>query len=145
MIQLYLLVRLFQNEMSKTQSFCFLTFWTLRTKFFDTKQSQNISFPFNCICFQFKAQEENLYDTILRHDYFSKIASTTTLMKCDYQGDGYCDDSNNNADCDFDDGDCCLNPVNTQFCNECWCYADNTSYVSGKITGQNFFWNEICY
>ena len=58
---------------------------------------------------------------------------------CDYQGDGYCDDSNNNADCDFDDGDCCLNPVNTQFCNECWCYADNTSYVSGKITGQNFF------
>ena len=63
-------------------------------------------------------------------------------MKCDYQGDGYCDDSNNNADCDFDDGDCCLNPVNTQFCNECWCYADNTSYVSGKITGQHFFgWN----
>ena len=60
-------------------------------------------------------------------------------MKCDYQGDGYCDDSNNNADCDFDDGDCCLNPVITQFCNECWCYADNTSYVSGKITGQHFF------
>ena len=64
-------------------------------------------------------------------------------MKCDYQGDGYCDDSNNNADCDFDDGDCCLNPVNTQFCNECWCYADNTSYVSGKITGQHFFVMEL--
>ena len=42
-------------------------------------------------------------------------------MKCDYQGDGYCDDSNNNADCDFDGGDCCQNLVYNQFCSECWC------------------------
>ena len=41
------------------------------------------------------------------------------LKKCDYQGDGYCDDSNNNAGCDFDGGDCCQTA--NQFCSECWC------------------------
>ena len=66
---------------------------------------------------------------------FSKIASATKLKKCDEKkkkGDGYCDDSNNNADCDFDGGDCCLNLIINQFCSECWCYANHTSYVSGK-------------
>ena len=70
--------------------------------------------------------------TILQNYSFSKIVSTTTLKKCDRQGDGYCDDRENNAYCDFDGGDCCLNPVNNQFCSECWCYADHTSYVAGK-------------
>ena len=70
---------------------------------------------------------------IIRHHNFFKKTSTTNVIICNYQRYGDCHDSNNNADCDFDDGDCCLNPVITQFCNECWCYADNTSYVSGKI------------
>ena len=68
--------------------------------------------------------------------FFSKIVSTTT---CDRQGDGYCDDRENNADCDFDGGDCCLNPVNNQFCSECWCYADHTSYVAGKDQRSRLF------
>ena len=76
---------------------------------------------------------------------FSKTASTTKLKKCYYQdqGDGYCHDSNNNADCDFDGGDCCLNLIINQFCNECWCYADNTSYDSGKNHRSKLFQMEL--
>ena len=36
-----------------------------------------------------------------------------------YIGDGYCDDENNNAGCNFDGGDCCGVNVNTQYCNLC--------------------------
>ena len=89
---------------------------------------------------------------------FSKIASATKLKKCDEKkkkGDGYCDDSNNNADCDFDGGDCCLNLIINQFCSECRCYGSeiyqglksrkqnktnkHTSYVSGKNQRSKLF------
>ena len=76
------------------------------------------------------------FATILQNDYFfSKIASTTKLKKCDHQGDGYCDDINNIADCDFDEGDCCLNSFINQYCSECCSYVNpvnQTSYVSSK-------------
>ena len=39
----------------------------------------------------------------------------------EYKGDGYCDDDNNNAGCDFDGGDCCGDDVNTRYCKECEC------------------------
>ena len=35
--------------------------------------------------------------------------------------DGYCDDENNFADCDFDGGDCCGPNVNTFYCTACEC------------------------
>ena len=38
-----------------------------------------------------------------------------------YIGDGYCDDSNNNKECDYDGGDCCGDNVNTDYCNDCQC------------------------
>merc|ERR1711907_279062 len=41
-----------------------------------------------------------------------------------WKGDGYCDDGNNNAGCDFDGGDCCAataGVVDTQYCSECAC------------------------
>ena len=82
--------------------------------------------------------------TILQHNYFSKIASTTTLKKCKYQGDMYCDDRNNHAGCDFDGGDCCIIPTVNQFCSECWCYANHTSYVSGKNNRSKLFLNGTC-
>ena len=37
------------------------------------------------------------------------------------RGDGYCDDNCNYADCNFDDGDCCGDDVNTLVCDECLC------------------------
>ena len=36
-------------------------------------------------------------------------------------GDGYCNDENNNADCDYDTGDCCLSSPITDHCSECVC------------------------
>jgi len=38
-----------------------------------------------------------------------------------WEGDGYCDDGNNNAGCSFDGGDCCGSDVNTSFCEDCQC------------------------
>merc|ERR1719219_1411108 len=47
----------------------------------------------------------------------------TTPGKCreEWKGDGYCDDDNNNAGCQFDGGDCCGNHVEKDFCTECKC------------------------
>ena len=42
-----------------------------------------------------------------------------------YLGDGYCDDSNNYADCSYDLGDCCLENVITDFCTICECLEGN--------------------
>ena len=39
----------------------------------------------------------------------------------DWKGDGYCDDENNNSECDWDGGDCCGLDVDTSFCTECAC------------------------
>ena len=36
-------------------------------------------------------------------------------------GDGFCDDINNNPECNFDGGDCCLDIVVTQYCILCLC------------------------
>ena len=43
----------------------------------------------------------------------------------DYSGDGICDDQNNNADCDFDGGDCCGPHVDKTFCIKCECLENN--------------------
>merc|ERR1719183_376770 len=45
--------------------------------------------------------------------------------KPNWQGDGNCDDENNNCGCDYDGGDCCENAtrgaVNKKYCNLCQC------------------------
>ena len=39
-----------------------------------------------------------------------------------YVGDNFCDDSNNNLQCHFDGGDCCLfNQVDLTYCTDCYC------------------------
>ena len=40
---------------------------------------------------------------------------------CEFQGDGFCDDGNNNPGCDFDGGDCCGPNVKKDFCSVCEC------------------------
>ena len=37
-------------------------------------------------------------------------------------GDGSCDDEANNADCNYDGGDCCLECMDTSLCSECLCH-----------------------
>ena len=36
-------------------------------------------------------------------------------------GDNYCDDENNNEECNWDGGDCCGDNVNTEYCDFCDC------------------------
>ena len=38
-------------------------------------------------------------------------------------GDGYCDDQNNVEGCQFDGGDCCIQPLVTDYCTECECHS----------------------
>ena len=45
-------------------------------------------------------------------------------------GDGYCDDTNNNIECDYDGGDCCGDNVNTNYCSVCKC-LDGGSTTEG--------------
>ena len=49
-------------------------------------------------------------------------------------GDGYCDDVTNTMECSYDGGDCCLDPVNTQYCSECQCIDDSGSTVDPGTT-----------
>ena len=36
-------------------------------------------------------------------------------------GDSYCNDESNNANCNYDGGDCCVN-INTDYCSDCTCF-----------------------
>jgi len=47
----------------------------------------------------------------------------TTCLKKQWIGDGYCDDENNNAECDYDGGDCCGNSRSNwnKHCQRCTC------------------------
>ena len=47
-------------------------------------------------------------------------------------GDGICNDETNNAECSYDQGDCCLTNANTDYCSECSCS------VIGVITSPRF-------
>ena len=49
------------------------------------------------------------------------LDTTTTGVCNQWAGDGFCDDINNNLDCNYDGGDCCGSNVNTLFCTECQC------------------------
>ncbi len=41
--------------------------------------------------------------------------------KVDWINDGFCDDMNNNEDCNYDDGDCCGVNKNKNYCVKCEC------------------------
>merc|ERR1712048_254120 len=57
-----------------------------------------------------------------------------------FQGDGVCDDENNNAGCNWDKGDCCGstgNPKQNAYCKDCKCrnceYKEVKDECSGKV------------
>ena len=45
----------------------------------------------------------------------------------DWIGDTFCDDDNNNLDCNYDGGDCCGPNVDTTYCIGCQCLNDATT------------------
>ena len=54
-------------------------------------------------------------------------------------GDGFCNDETNNADCNYDDGDCCLYNVNTNHCSDCECYHNETCLAgTHPLVGDGF-------
>ena len=59
----------------------------------------------------------------------STYSSTSSPGGCNaaWTGDMYCDDINNNMDCNYDGGDCCGCNVNTQYCSVCGCLDPNGS------------------
>ena len=58
-----------------------------------------------------------------------------SLLGCgspDYKQDGVCDDENNNAECQYDGGDCCGDNVDTSVCTECQCLDPNYGSTGGS-------------
>ena len=65
------------------------------------------------------------------------------MIGCNYGwiGDNYCDDMNNNMECNYDGGDCCGLSVNTQYCTYCQCIEGNGNGTTGNgtILGGNVY------
>merc|ERR1739848_817007 len=53
-------------------------------------------------------------------------------------GDAYCDDANNNAGCNWDNGDCCGVSNNYKYCQKCKC-LDCTFTAEQDTCGQGKF------
>ena len=66
---------------------------------------------------------------------FILFYSFSPFLGCDADvtliGNGFCNDETNNAECNYDGGDCCVN-IRGQFCSECNCL------VGGKITSPGY-------
>ena len=67
-----------------------------------------------------------------QHDFMSQTSTvkintfnTCSSHKLAYIGDGYCDDTTNVPICNFDGGDCCLDPIQDDFCLFCQCFEGN--------------------
>ena len=56
-------------------------------------------------------------------------------------GDNFCDDQNNNPECNYDGGDCCGPNIDTTYCTECLCINDVTTLppTTGNLTLSMFF------
>ena len=64
------------------------------------------------------------------------------ILDCPYLeliGDGFCFDESNNANCNFDGGDCCGYDVKTDYCSDCRCFFNETC-VAGThpLVGDGF-------
>ena len=61
------------------------------------------------------------------------------LEECEvpeFQGDGYCDDENNMAACNWDGGDCCNNKIPDYdiYCSLCQCLGSNVDFESSDFS-----------
>ena len=56
--------------------------------------------------------------------------------------DLYCDDINNNIECNYDGGDCCGPNANTLYCQECLCLNDTITLpptIDNETTSRLFY------
>ena len=64
----------------------------------------------------------------------------------EWRGDGYCDDCNNFAAYNYDDGDCCGENVNIDYCNGCQCLDPNDGGATETSTSdQIIFTDDPCF
>ena len=54
-------------------------------------------------------------------------------------GDNFCNDEANNANCNYDGGDCCVD-INTNHCIECICYSEDNCVLgyTPSVVGDGF-------
>ena len=64
---------------------------------------------------------ENVNATFCSHCQCLDPAAFDGCLYPGYKSDDACDDESNNADCEYDGGDCCGDNVNTTFCSQCQC------------------------
>ena len=57
-------------------------------------------------------------------------------------GNGFCNDETNNADCNYDGGDCCFGNSNTTHCSDCVCYFQGTCAAGYHLLIGNGFCND---
>ena len=56
-------------------------------------------------------------------------------------GDGFCQDSVNNDQCNFDGGDCCGSCINTKYCMDCEC---NGKHSNDEQVNNPFVADAVC-
>jgi len=83
--------------------------------------SDSSSFLFcdDCICRDCTSDVVGSYKATGGDDCVAAFSSTCASKS--FQGDGFCDDANNNGGCSWDGGDCCGAEVSLAFCSECEC------------------------
>ena len=63
---------------------------------------------------------------------------STSFLECEkptWVGDQFCDDETNEAICNFDDGDCCSETSNFEFCSACLCiHGENITATTTTTT-----------
>ena len=62
-----------------------------------------------------------IYFTLAEDPTTTTSTTPPACIKPNWKGDGWCDDMNNVASCDYDGGDCCGSNVDTTYCDECEC------------------------
>ena len=68
-----------------------------------------------------------------------------SVLGCDnvaLVGNGFCNDETNNADCNYDGGDCCVVNINTDSCSECICHLIETCAAGYHPLVRNGFCND---
>ena len=50
-------------------------------------------------------------------------------------GDGFCDDSANTIECNYDGGDCCGSYINELFCTQCLCISESGTTPPINVIG----------
>ena len=89
-------------------------------------------------CFNFFEKETNFIKTEI-HTYtnFFLGCGNVTLV-----GNGFCNDETNNANCNYDGGDCCAMIANISSCSECACHLIETCAAGYHPLVGNGFCND---